>query len=248
MSRADKLFPDPVRIINADAGGSFVLACEHAGNLIPDALKGLGLSGRDLQDHIAWDPGAAGLTERLAALLDAPAVLQRYSRLLCDCNREPGAPGSIVERADGREVPGNARLNPADRQIRFDSLYHPFHAALEELLDERPHAVLVTVHSFTPVMGGRRRDLHVGVIHEGKNPFAERLARILGAHENTVCRLNEPYAPEDGVTHTLARHGIARGLDHAMIEVRNDLLREEEGQALWAVRLARALRRAAGMD
>ncbi len=247
MNRADKLFPDPVRIVNADACGSFVLACEHAGNLVPEALRGLGLSASDLQDHIAWDPGAAGLAERLAALLDAPAVLQRYSRLLCDCNREPGAPGSIVEQADGRTIPGNAGLDPADRQIRFDSLYHPFHAALGELLDEHPHAVLVTVHSFTPVMGGRQRDLHVGVIHEGENPFAERLARILGAHENTICRLNEPYTPQDGVTHTLARHGIARGIDHVMIEVRNDLLREEEEQALWAVRLARALRRAAGL-
>ncbi len=248
MNRADRLFPDPVRVINADAGGSFVLACEHAGNLVPQVLKGLGLSAEELRDHIAWDPGAAGLTERLAALLDAPAVLQRYSRLLCDCNREPGAPGSIVERADGRTIPGNANLAPADRQIRFDSIYHPFHAALAELLDERPHAVLVTVHSFTPVMGGNRRDLHVGVIHECENPFAERLAGILGTHENTKCRLNEPYAPEDGVTHTLVRHGIARGIDHVMIEVRNDLLREEEGQALWAVRLARALRKAAGLE
>ena len=235
-------FPDAVEAIEAPEGAAFVLACEHAGREIPAPLGGLGLREEDLRDHIAWDIGAADLTRRLAALLGAAAVLQRYSRLLCDCNRAPGAPGSIVERVDGRDIPGNRGLAEEERQRRFDGLYHPFHAALGAALEAHPGAALVTIHSFTPLYEGRRRSLHAGIIFDGENAFAGRLAAILAAEEGVDCRINAPYAPDDGVTHTLKRHGAARGIPHAMIEVRNDLLEDEAGRALWAQRLARALR------
>ena len=40
---------------------------------------------------------------------------------------------------------------------------------------------------------------------------------------------------------TLYRHGTGRGLAHALVEVRQDLILGPEGQAEWATRLARAL-------
>ncbi len=242
---ADMLFPDPVRILNPSGKGPLVLACEHASNLFPPSLRGLGLDPADLSDHIAWDIGAAALTERLSARLDAPAVLAGYSRLLYDCNRAPDAPDCIPVRADGRIVTGNEHLDAARRRQRREGLYEPFHAALDGILDRRgPDTALITIHSFTPRMrSGRPRDLHAGVIFDGENPFAQRLAEEIAAHEGVICRTNAPYAAADGVTHTLRRHGAGRGLLHAMIEIRNDLLRTDADLSHWADILQRSLRK-----
>ena len=45
---------------------------------------------------------------------------------------------------------------------------------------------------------------------------------------------NEPYGPEDGVTHTLKLHGLANRLHNVMIEVRNDLIGDDVGQGVVA--------------
>lgn len=239
-------FPDPVLVRNASGKGRFVLVCEHASNALPERFGGLGLSASDLSAHIAWDIGAAALTGRLSALLDAPAVLAGYSRLLCDVNRPPGAADSICAVSDGRAVPGNAALDETARQRRADGLYHPFHDALERILARKEGAALVSIHSFTPVFGGRARAMHAGVLFEGDNPFARSLARALAREEGLDCRINEPYGPDDGVLHTLRRHGAGR--DTAMIEVRNDLIGDKAGQERWARLLADKLKEAERRD
>jgi predicted N-formylglutamate amidohydrolase len=58
-------------------------------------------------------------------------------------------------------------------------------------------------------------------------------------------RINEPYGPGDGVLHTLNLHAAPRGLEHVMIEIRNDLVSDERGQQQWAERLRAPLVRAA---
>ena len=70
----------------------FLLTADHAGRAIPRRLGQLGLPDSELERHIAWDIGIAGVTDRLAAALDATAVLQNYSRLVIDCNRDPDVP------------------------------------------------------------------------------------------------------------------------------------------------------------
>ncbi|MES2344120.1 MAG: N-formylglutamate amidohydrolase, partial [Pseudomonadota bacterium] len=67
-----------------------LLIGDHAGRAIPKSLGRLGLKAADLDGHIAWDIGIAGLGERLAQRLDATFVAQAYSRLVIDCNRRPG--------------------------------------------------------------------------------------------------------------------------------------------------------------
>ena len=43
---------------------------------------------------------------------------------------------------------------------------------------------------------------------------------------------NAPYGPQDGVTHSLKLHGIGSGLANVMIEIRNDLLKTPEDEAI----------------
>jgi predicted N-formylglutamate amidohydrolase len=235
----------PVVILNDTGRSPVLLAVEHAGRRIPAALGCLGLAAAELERHIAWDIGAQGVARRLSELLDAPLVLQRYSRLVYDCNRPPEAPDAIPVVSETTAIPGNQNLTPADREARAEALYRPFHAALTRLIDERASqglsTALVTVHSFTPLYKGVRRTVDLGILHDKDARLADRLLAILQSEPDLVVRRNEPYGPQDGVTHTLMLHAIARGLENVMIELRNDLIEDVPGQHEMAERLARWL-------
>jgi predicted N-formylglutamate amidohydrolase len=234
---------DPVESVNADGRSSFVVLCEHAGNAIPDKLGALGLSQEDLVRHIAWDIGAASVSRHLSRLLDAPLVMQRYSRLVYDCNRPPESAGAMPETSETTRIPGNAGLSAADKLARLEEICRPYHAAVTELLDRRAAAglrtAIVTIHSFTPVYHGQKRDVELGLLFDRDSWMAEKL---VGQFPGVDARLNEPYAPKDGVMHTILLHAAPRGLRSLMIEIRNDLIADERGQEDWARRLAGPLK------
>jgi predicted N-formylglutamate amidohydrolase len=115
-----------------------------------------------------------------------------------------------------------------------------------DLLDARAAAGakshVVSIHSFTPVYKGKERKLELGILHDRDTALS---AKLIKSFPNIDARLNEPYGPKDGVLHTLNLHAAPRGLPHAMIEIRNDLIAQERGQDEWAQRLSVALTRAA---
>ena len=238
------LLASPVAVLNRQARGGAVLICEHASNFIPASHAGLGLSQADQNRHISWDIGALGLARKLAALLDAPLVHATYSRLMLDLNRPVDADDSIIVHSEDTRVPGNALLPVAERELRKQRIYDPFHAELDALIDWRLSAGLATavvsVHSFTPRYHGVERPWHVGVISQNDRALADALLQSLAANPDLCVGDNLPYGPEDGVYHSLKRHGEARGLRGAMIEVRNDQL-DEVGQERWAHTLNAAL-------
>lgn len=238
--------PPAVSVVNEGGASPYVLLCEHASNFIPESHAGLGLGPRDLGRHIAWDIGAAEVARGLARLLDAPLFLSGYSRLLIDCNRPPGAPTSIPARSEDTGIPGNRDLDAAERARREAAFFAPFHAAVARHLDRRaaegrPTAV-VGVHSFTPVFLGVARPWHVGVLYAGAARFGRALVERLGAYPGPPVGDNEPYRiePEEH-DYTVPVHGDARGLDAALIEVRQDLVSDATGAEAWAERLAAAL-------
>lgn len=237
----------PVTVVNAAGGGRVVLVCEHASRQLPEQVGTLGLSEEALASHIAWDPGALAVSRHLCDLLDAPLVYQNFSRLVYDCNRPPEAPGAMPETSEIYEIPGNRALSEGERERRTRGLYLPFHAAITTLLDARAAAgrdsVLVTMHSFTPVYMGKERAVQIGILHDADSRIADAM---LGAAADCAfdIRRNEPYGPADGVTHTLIKHGLARGLKNVMIEVRNDLIQDENGQRVMAELLAALIAKA----
>ena len=214
----------PARVLNAHGRAQAVLVCEHASRFIPAALDGLGLDAAAARSHAAWDIGALALAVELMGALDAPLVQARVSRLVYDCNRPPERADSMPEVSEVFEVPGNRNLTPAQRAQRVREIYEPFRDLLSATLNARPEPpVLITIHSFTPVYKGQRRDVELGILHDQD----ERAARVMLDHAagcGLRTALNEPYAAADGVTHTLREHGVARGLPNVMIEVRNDLI------------------------
>jgi predicted N-formylglutamate amidohydrolase len=236
---------DPVILVNERGSSPVVLVCEHAGRRIPRKLGTLGLDEPDLRRHIAWDIGAEGVSRLLAKLLDAPLILQRYSRLVYDCNRPPESPDSIPTLSEATHIPGNEKLSPESRLQRINEIYHPLHRAIAGLLDERAARAkpvdFVTIHSFTPIYKGKQRTLDLGILHDRDPRLADKL---LKSFPKLDVRRNEPYGPQDGVCHTLNLHAGVRGLPYAMIEIRNDLIATERGQEEWAQRLSVPLQRA----
>jgi predicted N-formylglutamate amidohydrolase len=215
-----------------------VLICEHASHFIPPAYAGLGLSPADQVRHIGWDIGALALARELAALLDAPLVHANYSRLLLDLNRPIDAHDSIVLSSEDTPVPGNEGISAAERELRQQRIYESFHRELDALIDQRLQAGLATsvvsIHSFTPRYHGQERPWHVGVISKDDRALADPMLKSLASNAGLCVGDNQPYGPQDGVFHSLARHGEARGLRGAMIEVRNDLLADDTGLKRWA--------------
>ncbi|MFN4142721.1 N-formylglutamate amidohydrolase [Aestuariivirga sp.] len=237
---------NPFIAVNEGGRSPYVLICEHASRLLPRRLGNLGLAEAELSRHIAWDIGAEKVARLLSRLMDAPLLLQRYSRLAYDCNRPPESPDAIPEVSETTAIPGNRRLSPEDRHSRIREIYRPFHDGVSALLDRRAasgmRAIVVSIHSFTPVYKGKARSVELGILHDRDTSLSSRLIK---SFPNIDARLNEPYGPKDGVLHTLNMHGFARGLRHAMIEIRNDLVAAERGQDEWAQRLSVPLIQAA---
>jgi predicted N-formylglutamate amidohydrolase len=237
---------ESVAVERPDGKSPFFVICEHASRTLPVQSGDLGLSHEALGSHIAWDPGALAVARRLSAGLDATLVHQRFSRLIYDCNRPPESPSSMPEVSEIYAIPGNRHLNAADRQSRTDALYIPFHGRIEALLADRRQrgqkSVIVTIHSFTPVYKGQPRVVELGILHDEDSRLADRM--LTAAAEAPLYRTerNQPYGPEDGVTHTLRLHGIANGLENVMIEVRNDLIQDDVGQGVVADYLTGLLR------
>ena len=239
----------PVILVNEAGASPYVLICEHAANRLPKQLGTLGLPRAELTRHIAWDIGAERVARRLSRLLDAALVLQRYSRLAYDCNRPPESPGAMPAVSETTRIPGNEKLTAGDRLARIAAIYRPFHEGVAQVLDrraaDRKDTIVVSIHSFTPIYKGKARAVELGILYDRDSGLAGRLIK---SFPNIDVRLNEPYGPKDGVLHTLNLHAAPRGLRHAMIEIRNDLIATERGQDEWAQRLSVPLIRAAATE
>ncbi len=237
--------PPPVRALRADGRSDLLLVVDHAGRAVPAALGRLGLPEPEFERHIAWDIGAMGVGLHLSALLDAALIAQAYSRLVIDCNRRPGHPTSIAPRSDGTDIPGNAGLNEAARDARVAGIFRPYQDAIAAAIDARAAAgretVLVAVHSFTPVMAGRVRPWHVGLLTNHDPRLGHALMALLEREGDLVVGDNEPYSLSDLDDYTVPVHGERRGLLHVELEIRQDLIAGEAGQRAWGQRLARLL-------
>ncbi|MHC5655912.1 N-formylglutamate amidohydrolase [Stappia sp. ICDLI1TA098] len=236
----------PVEIVPGDPACGLLLLCDHASNALPARYGSLGLPERELQRHIGFDIGVRGLTLRLARAFGAPALLTTFSRLLIDPNRGEDDPTLVMRLSDGAVVPGNAHHDAAEREARLAAYHRPYHAAVSSAIDAAQAAghrpAILSIHSFTPVWKGVSRPWHAGVLWDRDPRFAVPLIEALRQEPDLVTGDNEPY---DGALKNdcMYRHGTSRGIAHALIEVRQDLIGDEAGIDAWAARLEPMLRR-----
>ena len=232
-------------VLNPGAAAPFLLLGDHAGREIPHALGDLGLSASERRRHIAWDIGALGVARHVAAALEAPLVAQNYSRLVIDCNRDPTVAASIPRSSESIAIPGNIGLSDDEAAARRTEIFAPYHERVSALLDERLAAnrptILVAQHTMTHIYHGARREMHAAVLYNRDRRFAGLVLDSLRRDPALTIADNQPYFVSDETDYTIPRHGEARGLPHVEIELRQDLVGDEAGQAEWAGRITRAL-------
>lgn len=239
--------PAVFSVHRAHGASPFVLLADHAGQQLPRAVAGLGIAQAELDRHIGWDIGIAGVTRALAQQLDAWAIEQTYSRLLIDCNRPLASPTLIPQVSDHTLIPGNADLSAQQRQQRIAAVHAPYHARIAAELDARRMAgrptLLVMMHSFTALMNGAQRPWHAGVLYHQDTRFAHALLHALADEGDLEVGDNQPYSVTPTSDYAVPVHGEGRGLVHVELEIRQDLIADEAGQQAWAHRLARIFTR-----
>ncbi len=234
----------PVREYNDSGRSPFLLTCDHFGRLVPQALGDLGLPESELVRHIAWDIGIAGVAEMLSAHLDAHLIVQRYSRLVIDCNRPPDVASSIPRISEATTIPGNEGIAREAAALRRTEIFDPYHHRIDAIIEQRRQrnmpTILVSLHSFTPVYAGIARPWHIGTLYQRDKILPPLLLQSLRAEPDLVVGDNEPYAVSDDTDYTIPVHAEARGLMNTGIEIRQDLISDQAGEKAWAERLARA--------
>ncbi|MEO8212145.1 MAG: N-formylglutamate amidohydrolase [Myxococcales bacterium] len=235
--------PAPYEILGAGRRSPFLIICDHAGRRLPRALGDLGLPAGELARHIAWDIGAGAVACRLGELLDAEVIMQRYSRLVIDCNRRIAATDSIVTRSERTDVPGNRELSAEAAELRAREVFHPYHDQIRGALDRREAGglptILIAIHSFTPVFLDLARQWHAGVLYINDGRFAEPLLQLLRGDGELVVGCNEPYRASELFDFSIVQHGERRGIPYVELEMRQDLIADVTGQEEWATRLSR---------
>lgn len=232
----------PFEAIEGDRSLGLVLVADHASRALPEEYGGLGVGESEFERHIAYDIGVEAVTRMLASALDAPAVLGGFSRLLIDPNRGEDDPTLIRQLYDGTIVPANYPMSEAERTRRLDLYYRPYHAAVGAMVTAVAQTsgmapMIVSVHSFTPVLQGRVRPWHIGVLWDLDDRVAAPMIEMLASDPQLRVGDNEPY---DGALKgdTMYRHAIANGYAHVLMEIRQDLIGEKAGALSWANRLA----------
>jgi predicted N-formylglutamate amidohydrolase len=232
----------PFETIDGDDGLGLVLIADHAKRDLPAAYGDLGLPASEFERHIAYDIGVEAVTRELAELTGAPAVMAGFSRLLIDPNRGEDDPTLIRQLYDGTIVPANYPMSAEERERRLAGYYRPYHEAVAARIDAVAKATgkapfVFSIHSFTPRMQNRARPWQVGILWDSDPRAVKPLLNMLAGDVSLTVGDNEPY---DGALRgdTMYKHCIVPGIAHALIEIRQDLIKEEAGAHAWAERLA----------
>jgi predicted N-formylglutamate amidohydrolase len=200
----------------------------------------------ELARHIEWDIGAAGVTEAVSEIFDAPAILSGTSRLVIDCNRHLDASDLIPEVSDGTVIPGNLHLDELARKARIEDWFHPYHAAVESVLLEREargvQSVVISIHSMTASLAGERRPWQIALSSHLDRRLADPVLAALRRPGDVVVGDNQPYDLNPEVDYSIPRHAMGRKLRHLQVEFRQDEIPDATTQHGWALRLAQTLR------
>lgn len=222
--------PDAVEIIAGRSDASVFLTCEHASERFPEPWNLPQADVRLVGTHWAYDLGAAELTRELAAQLQAPAVLSRFSRLLCDPNRPEDSPTLFRPKAEGMPIELNADLDADEREARLARLYRPYHSTLDRLIGASRAELIFAVHSFTPVYEGSPRPLEMGVLFVEPHALVESMAAAL-REAGFVVALNEPYSGRGGFMYSAERHARRHGRRSLELEARQDIVSDASRRA-----------------
>ena len=224
----------------------YLVICDHASNNIPLEYKNLGVSKKDLQSHRAFDLGASQVASELSNLLSCNLVMANFSRLLIDPNRGKDDPTLIPKLSEGKIIKGNINISMSEddteRNKRINQFYLPYHKQISSFiiksLDNGRIPKILSIHSFTPIWKGKKREIDVGVLWDKD----DRLSKIfLNSLKNIKLGNNKPYSGRLK-NDTLYKHATSYGIPHVLIELRQDLLKKGKDKLQWAKKIHNVLK------
>jgi predicted N-formylglutamate amidohydrolase len=231
----------PHHVEGADRPSRWVITCDHASNRVPPDVGGgdLGLPPEDMERHIAYDVGAAGVARALAEALDAPVILSDFSRLVIDPNRGEDDPTLLMKVYDGSIIPGQPPCRRGGGRAPPCAVSPPLPPRDRGLIASRVHARSSSRSIPSPRNSSAARPGHGmwACSMPGTRALPCPFLARLNAEPDLCVGDNQPYSghlPGDA----LDRHGVQTGLPHVLIEVRNDLIGTEAEQRAWGRRLA----------
>lgn len=236
MKNMNDVAHEAFEIVNGDFNHGLLLLADHASNYMPPEFNSLGLAADQLDRHIAYDIGVREFTLRLAKKLDVPAVLSKFSRLLIDPNRGQQDPTLVMRLADGKIVAGNRDIDAAGKKQRVERFYKPYDDAVGTVIGEYDNynlkPELFSIHSFTPFWRGNKRSTEVGILWNEDQRMTTRIVNELRANTDYVVDENKPYF--GGLRgDTMDRHGLDKGLEHSLLELRQDYMATDAGIDEW---------------
>lgn len=231
----------PYRQVGDPRSAKIICVADHASNFVPDDIE-LGISAARLQTHIALDIGIEGVADRLARRHDIPAHIATVSRLVCDLHREENDDNLVPASSDGQIVAGNIGANTDLRITRF---HRPYHKALSKFISTAKPDLILALHSFTPKLENNAEDRpwEVALLYN-KDDRAARHAIPFFKQQRLTVGDNQPYSGQE-LNATMDRHAEANGIPYLTIEIRQDQISNEAGQARWAALVADVARQTA---
>lgn len=232
----------PIEIVNENSSFPVLLLCEHAGFAIPKALENLGVSNEVLMSHRGWDIGAEEVARGVSDKLNAPLILQRYSRLVIDSNRPPYSSTSIPSESDGVRIPANANVSEIERCLRIEEIFDPMNAAIESMFKSNHWKACFSIHSFTPVLNKEIRPWQAGFISRKDHKTPESLINAIHSQFSEMkLVVNKPYQIDDDTDWFIPAYAEKHSLTHALIEIRNDQISNSIGAEQWSNLLTDAI-------
>lgn len=231
---------DAVETLGRPSRGMILTTCEHASNRVPRGWHATRADRALLSAHWGYDLGAAWVTRRVVHRTGGVGVLARASRLLVDVNRAPDDATLILADTHDGAPSFNRSVSAAERQRRTARFHEPFHATVAAMVRIGRPRLLVSVHSFTDVWQGRRREVEAGVLFDRHDAHALAMVQALRA-QGLRTEANEPYSGKAGLIYSAARHGGEAGLPYFEIELRQDLLATRAAAEAVADRVVAAL-------
>ncbi|WP_025899350.1 N-formylglutamate amidohydrolase [Sneathiella glossodoripedis] len=230
---------DPYYLLNEESQTPVFLIADHASREIPEKYNNLGIEDVSLlRRHVAWDIGIEDVTKRMAERLGCTAIFSKFSRLLIDANRYPDDPSSTPYISDGVVVPMNENVTDEDRQERISTYFSPYHFKIEAILAQKlkqhKSPLVISMHSFTPIMNDFERPWHVGVLWDQDGRIALPMLDVLRKNPTLVVGDNEPYSARKPLGYTMNEHGTKKNIPHVVVEIRQDLIDTHHGAEQWA--------------
>ena len=230
--------PAPFSIVNADSSSNLLFTSDHNGSAIPTKLKNLGVPLNELRRHVAYDIGIDAVAHALSARFNATLIAANYSRLVIDCNRHPGSAGSIPSVSDNTVVPGNKNLSDDDIKSTEDEIFDAYHSSVGNRISimrsENKNPILISLHSFTPVIGGQFRPWEIGILFKDDERLSAPLINKLREQKDLNIGDNKPYSGSEPAGYTVDHHVEPLSLPSVAVEFRQDLIEFESGAVRWA--------------